>query len=219
MTDYNIISDGWHELSGFCDCTIRDEYSSEDINALIVRIDNKNYLCYEDPCDGYRSHSELQETDKECTNTFPPQRVMVKHYDKHKDKGIQLYSPDFELILLIGTDNYDDYYPVAVWEWHPENLPINKGIHKQGYVMPGELTMKIQQQLTTSGTTVGEVIDTVDHYYRLAYAKGRMDVVKRLEETIGDLDEFSDGTPVGRYVTRLEAVIAEIQNIDPTYKK
>lgn len=219
MTDYNIISDGWHELSGFCDCTIRDEYSSEDINALIVRIDNKNYLCYEDPHDGYRSHSELQETDKECTNTFPPQRVMVKHYDKHYDKGIQFYSPDFELILLIGTDNYDDYYPGAVWEWHPENLPINKGIHKQGYEMPGELTMKIHQQLTTSGTSAGEIIDIVDHYYRLAYAKGRMDVAKRLEETIGDLDEFRDGTPIGQYVITLEAVIAEIQNIDPAYKK
>lgn len=219
MDEFFIISEGWHELSGFCECTFRNAYDEEDINALIIRIDDKNYLCYEDPSDGYRSYSKFKETDKECTNTFPPQRVMLKHSCRHDYKAYKFYNPDFELVLLVGTDNYDDYYPVAVWEWHPENLPINKGIHKKEYEMPGELTMKIKEKFSDSVISVEDVLDTIDHYYRLVYQKGRMDVVKQLEDTIGTISVYSHGMPVGRYVTTLEDVIAELRNIDSSYKK
>ncbi len=30
-----------------------------------------------------------------------------------------------KLVLEIGTDNADDYYPYCVMDWHPENLAIN----------------------------------------------------------------------------------------------
>jgi hypothetical protein len=133
MMNLDIIPEGWHKLSGFCDCEIKDEYNNDMINGLIIQLDGKNYQCYEDPSDGYRSYSEVQETDKACANTFPPQRVMVKHYDRNSNHGIEVFNPDFELILRVGTDDYDDYYPIAVWEWHPENLPINKGVHKKEY--------------------------------------------------------------------------------------
>ena len=26
----------------------------------------------------------------------------------------------------VCTDNYEDYYSLAIFEYHPENLPINK---------------------------------------------------------------------------------------------
>ena len=125
MEEY-IIPDGWHELSGFCDCLIQINHSQyEDTNALIIQIDGKNYLCYEDPDDGWRSYSEFYETDKECTNTFPPQRVIVKNYDDGNNCGIKIFNQDSELILHAGTEDFNDWYPLAVWEWHPENLPIN----------------------------------------------------------------------------------------------
>lgn len=220
MMNLDIIPEGWHGFSGFCDCEIKDEYNDDVINGIVIQLDGKNYRCYEDPSDGYRSYSEVQETDQECMNTFPPQRVMVKHYDRSNNHGIEVYNPDFELILRVGTDNYDDYYPMAVWEWHPENLPINKGIHKKEYEMPGELTMKIKEKITTPDTSVGEIIDTVDQYYRAAYARGRMDFVKRLEEAIGSLHEFGETyNRFGDYVTALENVIEEIQNVDPSFKK
>lgn len=220
MYDYTIIPGGWHQMSGFCDCQIKDEYSGETLDALIVRIDEKNYLCYEDPDDGYRSHSELQETDKECTNTFPPQRVMVNHYDRRENKGIEFYNPDFELILLIGTDNYDDYYPCAVYEWHPEHLPINKGIHKPDYMMPGELTVKVQQLITKGGVTVGEITDTIDRYFRAAYFKGRESVAKEMKDAIGDFDDYGkEYSRVGDYISALDRVIDAIKKIDPEYRK
>ena len=124
MRDYKIVPEGWHELSGFCDTTTKpEEYSDEEVNALIVRIDGMDYICFEDPGDGYRSHSEIMPSEQECTNTFPPQRIYVKYYERHDDIGMEIYNPDFGLILLIGTDHADDYYPVARWEWHPETCP------------------------------------------------------------------------------------------------
>lgn len=214
--EYDVIKEGWHELSGFCDCVVKQGYRG-DINGLIVRLDGKNYRCYKDSDDGYRSHSEFEETEQECTNTFPPQRVMVIRYDRASDAGIKIYNPDFELILLVGTDDYDDYYPMAVWEWHPENLPINKGVHKPGYTMPGELTMKIKDALCGSEVPASDVMDIIDQYYRKAYRKGADDMVKTLEDVIGDLDEYGTGTHLGHYVTALEGVIEELQRVDPTF--
>jgi len=34
--------------------------------------------------------------------------------------------PESNLILKVGTNHDDSYYPYAVYEYHPENLPINR---------------------------------------------------------------------------------------------
>ena len=216
---YDIIKDGWHELSGFCDTTIIDEYCGEELNAIIVRIDDKNYLCYEDPEDGYRSRTEFKETDEECSNIFPPQRVMVKHYKRRDEKGMEFYNPDFELILLVGTDYYDDYYPVARYEWHPENLPINKGIHKDFYTMPGELTMKVNDYLMNRGNaSADEILDDVNRYYQDAYNKGVTDTVKAIERSIVGEYGIRSFSSVGDYVCAVESIVSEIQKIDKNFK-
>ena len=220
MIDYSIISDGWHELSGFCECQTSDRYQ-DMINGLIVRIDGKDYLCYEDPHDGYRSHSELKETEMQCTNTFPPQRIMVKHFETTDDKYIEFLSPDFERILLIGTSHIDDYYPCAVYEWHPENLPINKGVHKPEYMMPGEVTVKIKDLLTKEGTSsIGEIMDVIDQYYRKSYDMGREAVLKEMKQAIGDFDSYGqEWSQIGDYISALDRVVTKIRETDEDYLK
>ncbi len=221
MRDYKIVPEGWHELSGFCDTTTKpEEYSDEEVNALIVRIDGMDYICFEDPSDGYRSHSEIMPSEQECTNTFPPQRVYVKYYERHDDVGMEIYNPDFGLILLIGTDYADDYYPVARWEWHPENLPINHGFHKPEYMMPGDLTMKVVKEvITNDGATTDTILDTVDEYYRKAYRKGGEDFAKAIKDAIGDLDDFGHCySRVGDYVSALERVVKKIGEVYPKYQ-
>ena len=217
MADFINIAEGWHELSGFCDSTVRDSYNDEDVNALIICIDGKNYLCYEDPDDGYRSHSEFKETEQECTNTFPPQRVMIKKYDEEnnydKNHGIKIYSPDFELILHVGTQNYDDWYPMAVWEWHPENLPINNGVHKPEYTMPGELTMKVKGFIFDDTKSPTDILDVVDQYYKKAHEAGKMEVVKRIEECLGEFDKLS------KYVSAIEDITEIVRKLDPEFKQ
>ena len=126
------IKQGRGFLEGICDYTKKARYEYEDdYNGYIFRLNGQNYAIYEDPDDGYRSWCEIEATDLPCKNTFPPQEVFVMLYDKEeaygKNEGIAIYNiDDASLILKLGTDNYDDYYPTARMEFHPENLPINK---------------------------------------------------------------------------------------------
>lgn len=126
------IKAGRGELSGVCDFTKKARNDWEyDADGYIFRLNDKNYAIWANPDDGYRSYCEIEETDLPCKNTFPPQEVFVMLYDEDEgfntNQGIKIYNiDDASLILKIGTDNYDDYYPCAVMEYHPENLPINK---------------------------------------------------------------------------------------------
>lgn len=140
------ISNGIHTLSGISDLIIKANnfgYNNnayclwEDANGFVIELDNKTYVVFEDPEDGYRSCGKICEAkDGEvCTNTFPEQKVLVKYFEGVHSNG--WYSPHVwyyeflnpetnELILKIGTEDYDDYYPRSILEYYPENLPINK---------------------------------------------------------------------------------------------
>ena len=126
------IKQGKGILEGVCDYTRKARYEFEDdCNGYIFRLNGQNFAVCENPDDGYRSYCEIEATDLPCKNTFPPQEVFVILYDEvgdyTKNNGILIYNiDDASLILKIGTDAYDDYYPCAKMEFHPENMPINK---------------------------------------------------------------------------------------------
>lgn len=133
----NAIKDGIHYLSGFDEITVNTWM--EDANGVALCIDGVYYGAHEDPDDGYRSYGCFYkiESDFEGTNKFPPQKVIVKNvrtrvFDEYYGdysidyKGIDITNEEGELILEVGTDYSDSYYPRAYCHWHPENLPINK---------------------------------------------------------------------------------------------
>ena len=130
-----LIKSGRCRFQGICDYRKPRNYYDEDeeiFDGYLFRINDKNYVAVENPSDGYRSYCEIEESDAVCTNTFPDQEVFVLNYDEtrgyNKNWGIEIYNiEDGSLILKISTENYDDYYPMAVMEYHPENMPINKG--------------------------------------------------------------------------------------------
>ena len=134
---FNInITPGKHILTGV------DYYHTkldwlEDANGVCFILDGKHYFAVEDPCDGYRSYMEIEESDKKiCKRTFPPQEVFVETADKFGDDYQSYFGPadvlyiknieDASVILLLAEEHYDSYYPCAVCEYHPENLSINK---------------------------------------------------------------------------------------------
>lgn len=209
--DIDIIKEGWHYLEGFCDH--EEEGGYETYSGVIVRIDGKNYFAYENPDDGYRSYSEFEETDAPCTNIFPPQRVMIKTYDDEndytRDKGIIIANPDFELILKIGTDNYDDYYPMAVYEWHPENLPINKNFKDCGYKMPADVIMKVREVIPQK-EDLADVLNMLDGCYKKFYKKGVSDTIMRIDNIIEDLGEYSS---LSSYVSACENIKTLIEEL------
>lgn len=105
----------------------------EDANCIRFRLDGVVYTAVEDPSDGYRSSMDklFVSPSDEMRNIFPPIRVLAKK------KGNEEYSVNDTLqlidvvtgkvVLEVGTDNTDDYYPYFVGEFSPQNMATNSG--------------------------------------------------------------------------------------------
>jgi len=128
---------GRHLLSGV-DCTSHQEREAESGwedygDDYLICIDGINYLMIEDLNDGYRSNMlDPEITDREIKNKFEEQEVFIKHrtdghYSGEEADVMEIYSMSGDLILEIGTENIDDYYPSAIFNYSPENMEINEG--------------------------------------------------------------------------------------------
>ena len=124
-------------LTGFSPVDIPVGWDYEDTTeGYVLIIDNKQYIAFRDPSDGFRSYGIFIEDDGKykCKYKFPPQMVWLEEYSNVVDdddypvetNGIRITNNDEELILEISTTYYDAYYPIGYMEYHPENLPINK---------------------------------------------------------------------------------------------
>jgi hypothetical protein len=131
------LKDGIVKLSGFCEATF--ELYGQMVDGFIIQINGINYGACLDPDDGYRSYGEFFETNQPCTNTFPPQDVLLEvtnHaggsgayglYDDPRMDYIEISNPETKkTILEVGTIWYDSYYPMGRCYFNPEALPINK---------------------------------------------------------------------------------------------
>lgn len=104
--------------------------SLTDCQVIRFRLDGKTYLAIEDPSDGYRSamkHCII--VDEKPKNKFKAVEVfgVMKSDGYYKCEVIQFYDTETNKIVLeIGTNNYDDYYPSFVGRWSPENLAVNQ---------------------------------------------------------------------------------------------
>lgn len=127
---------GRHLLSGV-DCTPHQKREGESEwedygDDYIICIDGINYLMIEDLNDGYRSNMlDPEITDREIKNSFEQQEIFIKHrnygsYSGEEADVMEIYSMSGNLILEIGTENIGDYYPGAIFNYHPENMEINK---------------------------------------------------------------------------------------------
>lgn len=131
----DILPDGKYLLSGV------DEYQTtndfyENINGVVLILNGEKYIMAEDQSDGYRSYGILvKDENVECLNTFPPQEIVIEskvtkiteHFDSISNEMMTIKNPfTNEIIIELGTENMDDYYPMGVFHYHPENLPINK---------------------------------------------------------------------------------------------
>ena len=102
----------------------------EDAEVVRFILDGKTYRAIEDPDDGYRSYlNEIEETDEKITNEFEPQKVIgkMKENSEYQNNDTILFFDAIteKVVLEVGTDNTDDYYPYCVIYWNPENLSIN----------------------------------------------------------------------------------------------
>lgn len=121
---------GLHILSGVdyefehCKQHIHDSYT----NVINFVLDDVCYTAVEDDNDGYRSAMDKLFV----SNYLPKQRfsvVVFAHMRENfsRERGIlDFYDvKNGKLVLSVGTDNTEDYYPCFVDNFTPENMSIN----------------------------------------------------------------------------------------------
>lgn len=100
-------------------------------NAIAFRLDGIAYVAMEDENDGYRSAMrEIVVTDEPMKNVFLPLPVVGRHRTEGaysgKDDVLELIDTKTgQIVLEVGTDNVDDYYPGFVASFHPERMAHN----------------------------------------------------------------------------------------------
>lgn len=125
---------GEHRLEGVdfgIETNVRDsEY--EKCQAMRFRLDGVTYMAIEDPSDGYRSSMEeiVIVANSEMTNTFPGVVVGAEYYGEHQDilKLVDMHTR--EVILEVGTNYVDDYYPCFVSSFRPEAMSVNRPVEE-----------------------------------------------------------------------------------------
>lgn len=126
---------GRHTLSGV---DYLPDYDGQGSNGVMFVLDGTTLALYEDPSDGYRSFAgEVSVTTDKVKNTFTPQEVEITKQDGYNINEIaDAYTVVFTdvitgaTVLELGTDYSDEYYPVAVLHWQPENLSCNQSLEK-----------------------------------------------------------------------------------------
>lgn len=132
---------GLHDLDAVDESTEEiarwgDRY--EQCNCMRLRLDGKVYAAIENPDDGYRSSMDkfILFPDAKMTNVFQPVRVLARvrtkggRYSSDADVLELLDVANGKVILEIGTENTDDYYPSFVASWSPKNLNTHIGVIK-----------------------------------------------------------------------------------------
>lgn len=122
---------GLHKLSGvdMSNEKIKEEWgdSFEDCQVINFILDKKTYTAIEDPSDGYRSSMrEIKLSKVVIENVFKPVKVMGVMRQDTSDDVIDFFDVKTgKVVLSVGTEDLDDYYPGFVAFFNPENMAIN----------------------------------------------------------------------------------------------
>jgi hypothetical protein len=126
---------GKHSLTGCQNGSVpkKDEWQDSDPNTLDFILDGRLFSVIEDPSDGFRSSmDEIIENRPGLivTNIFEPCEVIgVFRPDGSYEKNDVIDFYDVvtgKVVMSIGTENTDDYYPCFVGSFSPENMAANK---------------------------------------------------------------------------------------------
>lgn len=131
---------GLNWLSG-----VEYDHWETDRSAIYFRLNGITYVAMEDDNDGYRSAMEeikiadpiiyeiseavIRTESKQIKNRFEPVQVMCVMRLDWRDSYDILDCYDVitgKLVLSVGTDSTDDYYPSFVSSFYPENMVINQ---------------------------------------------------------------------------------------------
>jgi hypothetical protein len=122
---------GLHTLSAVEEGYIKDNGNDDwrklqDRNYLSFILDGKKYTAIEDLNDGYRSCMDRLIVDKGTLKNIIPDTKVVVVFEKGSNTLLCFYSTENgKIVMEVGTNNDDRYYPSFVGYFYPENLPAN----------------------------------------------------------------------------------------------
>jgi len=124
---------GMHTLSGVDRVTITpevEEYKYGDADVLNFVLDGKVHSAIEADNDGYRSMlGQIFVSEGKLENMFVPVGVLgvMREHSSYACEILDLYDvANGKLVLSVGTENSDDWYPWFVAEFEPRNLHVNE---------------------------------------------------------------------------------------------
>lgn len=131
--DYKELQDGIHYLSGIGTFSVETYDGTVDANTFCI--DGTVFVAYLNPSDGYRSYGSIYpEPNARCQYMFTPQLVRIEYikeleYDDAPNREYYRITDvvNGKEILVVGNSYFDDYYPIALFNYTPENLEINQG--------------------------------------------------------------------------------------------
>ena len=107
----------------------------EDCAVCRFRLDGVVYVAIEDPSDGYRSSMRdlIIPNNPSMLNFFPPIKVVGRmrtegEYGTQDDVLELVDAITDKVVLEVGTNNCDDYYPCFVARFSPENMATNADV-------------------------------------------------------------------------------------------
>lgn len=111
-----------------------DDEKYEDASVIRFVLNGDTYIAVENPSDGYRSSLGYfyKDNRQRPTNKFDPVKVFVMLRPDNDRKGLSYHILDVVdvqsglVVLSVGTDLSDSYYPSFVGNWSPENLYVNQ---------------------------------------------------------------------------------------------
>jgi len=127
---------GLHKLSGvdFGKIEPEEEEWQDTSSTMTFVLDGETYTAVEDPSDGYRSALEhLLKGGDAVKNTFEPVKVFGMMRNACRDRSGKAEVLSFydavtaKLVLELGTDDSDDYYPSCILFFDPRGMVINAG--------------------------------------------------------------------------------------------
>lgn len=102
---------------------------AEDAGCFCFILNGEAFCATEDPSDGYRSSmADLQQVPIwTVRNTFAP--VLVTLCMTADDNILEVSDAKTgQIVIEVGTDNADDYYPRFVGSFSPQNMSVNAGV-------------------------------------------------------------------------------------------
>lgn len=132
----DLIGEFWLDAVDYSSRDTVNSYGHEyqDCSLIRFRLNDISYTIFEDPDDGYRSSmGQFFVSDEPMINTFTPQWVVGTWQEQSARADAAPDVIDFidvwtgKVVLSVGTDHGDAYYPSFVANFNPENMAINQG--------------------------------------------------------------------------------------------